>query len=105
MYAVITGASSGFGIEFARQFAKRKYNLCIVARREKNLLDLKTELENTYGVSVDTLTADLSIESEMNKVYNFTKEKDVDILVNNSGILTVGMSNVADLNKEMQLSM
>lgn len=103
MYAVVTGASSGFGIEFARQLAARKYDLCIAARRESNLLALKKELEKKYKVKVDVLPVDLSTDSGLKKLYKFTQKKNVDILINNSGIATAGMPNLADLDKEMEM--
>lgn len=103
MYAVITGASSGFGKEFARQFAKLNFDLCIIARRFQKLLDLKLELEKEYNVSIDVLSADLSLEEDMIKAYNFTKNKDVDILINNAGILAIGMPLEISLRKEMKM--
>lgn len=103
MYAVITGASSGFGIEFARQFAKRKYDLCIAARRESKLLELKAELEKAYGVTVDVCAVDLSEESGLKKLHDFTRGKAVDVLINNSGIATAGMPDAANLDEEMKM--
>jgi hypothetical protein len=103
MYAVITGASSGFGVEFARQFAKRKYDLCIAARRKDRLAALKKELESRYGIKVDIVQADLSTEKGLNKLYTFTKKKKVDILINNSGIATNGMPDKVDFEREIQM--
>lgn len=103
MYAVITGASSGFGMEFTRQFAKLGFDLCLIARRSQILLDLKIELENRYKISVDVLAADLSLEEDMIKAYTFTINKNVDVLINNAGILSIGMPLEVILSKEMKM--
>ena len=50
--ALITGASSGLGLEFAKIYAKNGYNLVIVARSEGKLYQLKAELENAYNIEV-----------------------------------------------------
>jgi uncharacterized protein len=103
MYAVITGASSGFGTEFARQFAKRGYDLCIAARRENKLIELKTELVKAYGITVDVFAVDLSDSSGPKKLHDFTAAKKPDVLINNSGIATNGMPGHTDLEEEMRM--
>lgn len=101
MYCVITGASSGFGREFANQFAARNYDLCIAARNIEKLTETKTILEQKYKIRVDALQCDLTTEEGIAKLYEFTKDKNVDILVNNAGILTGGMPDEIDLDKEL----
>lgn len=103
MYAVITGASSGFGIEFARQFAKRGCDLCIVARRETNLESLKKELTDDFKIHVDVFNADLSLEPECQRLHEFTKGKQVNVLVNNAGIAIGGMPDDIYLGKEIEM--
>ena len=58
--AVITGASAGIGKVYADRFAKRGYDLLLVARRKDRLDGLSKELQHKYGVKVDTLVADLT---------------------------------------------
>lgn len=60
--ALVTGASSGIGLEFARVMAARGLNVLVVARREERLLDLKAELEQQYGVQIFPFAADLAEE-------------------------------------------
>src|SRR5512147_2414748 len=60
--ALITGASAGLGVEFARQLAGRGYNLLLVARREDRLQELAKEIAATYGVQADVLAADLTTD-------------------------------------------
>lgn len=57
--ALITGASSGLGTEFARQWAERGADLVLVARRKERLEELSERLEQRYGVSARVIAADL----------------------------------------------
>jgi len=62
-YALITGASSGLGAEFARQLAGRGYNLILAARREDRLEALKAEIEALPGsTKIEVIVSDLSTE-------------------------------------------
>ena len=65
MKVLITGASSGIGRDVAREFAERNYDLIVVARDEKRLNELKTELEVKYNVNVKIVVKDLSELSQM----------------------------------------
>lgn len=84
---LITGASSGLGLEFARIFAKKGYHLVLVARREKKLLYLKKKLEKAYGIHVEVVIKDLSQKDAAREIFQYTEEKqiEVDILINNAG--------------------
>ncbi|HEY6379805.1 MAG TPA: SDR family NAD(P)-dependent oxidoreductase, partial [Candidatus Dormibacteraeota bacterium] len=57
--ALVTGASSGIGAEFARQLAVRGHDLVVVARRGERLEALRADLEARHGVTVTPLVADL----------------------------------------------
>lgn len=85
MRVLITGASSGIGKQLALRFAKRGYDLFLVARREELLVSLKEEIENEYHVDCDYLTIDLV--NNTRKIYEYTKDKNysISILVNNAG--------------------
>ena len=54
-YVVITGASSGIGKEFAKRFAKRDFDLLLVATNEDKLLQAKEEINAEYGINILTL--------------------------------------------------
>ena len=85
--ALITGASSGIGLEFARKFASEKNNLVLVARNEAKLNELADELKSAYGVTVKVIAADLSKLDEVQKVFDICKKEKIEIeyLVNNAG--------------------
>ena len=85
MLALITGASSGIGVEFARLLAINGYDLIITARREDRLTALKKTLEKMYKVSVEIFPADLSKISEVKKLAEYCFQKETDILINNAG--------------------
>ena len=58
--ALVTGASSGIGLEFARQLARKGYALAIVSNREQELADAAESLRTAFGVPVQTLCIDLT---------------------------------------------
>ena len=85
--ALITGASKGIGAELARTFASKNNNLILVARSEKELNDLKQELENKFDISVKVIAKDLTKSENVRAVYDEIKAfgMEVDYLVNNAG--------------------
>ncbi|MCK2027147.1 MULTISPECIES: SDR family NAD(P)-dependent oxidoreductase [Microbacterium] len=85
--ALITGASAGLGAEFARQLARRRGDLILVARSADALEALAAELRSEYGVAVEVLVADLSEEEGVSRVAERLRDTSdpVDLLVNNAG--------------------
>jgi short-subunit dehydrogenase len=83
--ALVTGASSGIGAEFARQLAGRGYSLVITARRAERLAALAADLSEKHGVQVQTLVADLADAGGIAAVEARLGTGDVDLLVNNAG--------------------
>ena len=67
---LITGASSGIGLELAKVSAARKHNLILVARNVKALTDLKMQLEQQYAVAVHVIQKDLSVSNAAESLYN-----------------------------------
>lgn len=98
-YAVITGASSGIGLEFAKILAQEKYHLILVARREDRLVKIKQEL----NTECDIIKADLSDENECYRLYEMIKDKKIDIFINNAGFGDCGLFIEGDLNKELNM--
>lgn len=103
--ALITGASSGFGAEFAKIFAKDGYNLVITARSTDKLEKLKQNIELEYGVDVFVYTSDLSLPASPQQLFNFTQQKGitVDVLVNNAGFGDLGNFAKSDLVRQQQM--
>jgi len=85
--AVITGASSGIGAATARKLASQGLKVILVARRQDRLEHLAEEIRNNGG-QAETLPADLSKESERQRVYSQVESKygHVDVLINNAGL-------------------
>lgn len=100
-YAVISGASSGIGREFARLFAHDGVNVVLVARGEAELKELARELETTYGVEAFVYAADLSDISRAVALHGFITEKQLDVtfLVNSAGFGDYGPVVSADWDK------
>ena len=69
-YVVITGASSGIGKEFAKRFAKRDFDLLLVATSEEKLLKAKEEINEEFNVNILTLISDLSKSDGAKAVYD-----------------------------------
>ena len=93
MLALITGASSGLGVEFARLLAMNGYDLIITARRKDRLMALKNAIEKKYGVKVEVVSADLSDVSEALNLAGKCFTKKIDILINNAGFGILGAIN------------
>lgn len=85
--ALITGASSGIGREFARLHASKGGDVIITARRAEELEALKTELEAEHRVAVTTIPLDLGAQGGAQKLYDAVKTtgNQVDVLINNAG--------------------
>lgn len=89
--ALITGASSGLGAEFARQLAARGYALVLVARRQERLEALAGELQERFGIPAQVLTADLSNPQDLGRLEKYVEGLErLDLLVNNAGFGTHG---------------
>mgnify|MGYP002752649073 CR=1 FL=1 len=86
MLALITGASSGLGVEFARLLAMNGYDLIITARRKDRLMALKNAIEMKYGINVEVVSADLSDVSEVLNLAGKCFTKKIDVLINNAGL-------------------
>ena len=84
--ALITGASSGIGLAFARLMAKKGHDLVLVSRDIKQLRVVQSELEKAHGIKVVAIAKDLSKPGSAKAVYEATKGHQIDILINNAGI-------------------
>ena len=84
-HALITGATSGFGLEFARQLVRQGYDFTLIARDKDRLIAVATELEAVPGTQVTVLAADLSDDDDTSRVVQHIAQHPVDLLINNAG--------------------
>lgn len=91
-YTLITGGSDGIGLELAKLFAENKHNLIIIARNKNRLEDIKNKFENEYGIKVEIIQCDLSVDKSYKKILKVVEEKKliVDNLINNAGVGSFG---------------
>lgn len=90
--ALVTGASSGLGADFARQLAGQGCRLILVARRAEKLQALRIEIFKRHAVEVDTIAMDLSAPDSSQELFDQLKARSltVDILINNAGYALFG---------------
>lgn len=103
--ALITGASGGIGLELARVFAARNYNLVLVARNQTRLQQIADELEARHGIIVRVLARDLTQISSAHEIYDQLQAENVaiDVLVNNAGFATYGAFWETSGDEELQM--
>lgn len=87
--AVITGATSGIGLEYAMQLAAAGYDIVVVSNRQKDNHRVATELAERYGVQAEPLYVDLTQADAAEQIYAFVQQRGlkVDVLINNAGML------------------
>lgn len=102
--AVITGASAGLGLCFAKKLAEYGFDLVLIARRKDRLQDIATRLESEHSIRCEIFPADLALDEDIKKVADQIKKiSDLDILINNAGFATLG--NFADVPVEKSMRM
>ena len=103
---LITGASNGFGMEFAKLFAKDNYNLVLVARSADRLKELGYSLQDEYQLQhVCIVQSDLSRPESPQEIYDELRQKgiQVDVLVNNAGAGLHGFFHETELDRELEI--
>lgn len=101
MKALVTGATSGIGLEMARYLASLHCDLILVARNKEKLLDVLKELEQITNVKI--VAADLSRESKVKELYVLLKNDDIDILINDAGFGILGEFTDTSLDDELEM--
>src|SRR6056297_1689100 len=100
-WALVTGASSGIGEQFALQLAERGLHVVMAARRKERLDTLASQIREQHGVDTRTISVDLSHENFMASLLPEIEGLDVGLLVNNAGFATTGPFIDNDLEKEI----
>lgn len=103
MLALITGASSGIGREFAKILAYRGFSLILVARRLDRLEELAADILECCDVDISIVDCDLSDEKNCYRLYKSIEHEKVDVLINNAGFGTYGSFLETDLKTETQM--
>jgi short-subunit dehydrogenase len=101
-WAVVTGASSGLGREFARALARRGHPVLAVARRRDRLETLATEVHRAGG-RLEPLVADLSTKAGIAALVERAASLEVELLVNNAGVAIYGPFATTDAEREREL--
>ena len=88
MRALITGGSSGMGLEFARQLAAKGHDLLLVSNQQEELAKTAAELSQAYGVKVIGRYQDLAKETAAEELFGYCQAENIqiDILINNAGM-------------------
>lgn len=101
MVALITGGSSGMGLEYARQLAEKGYNLVLVSNREEELSGAVAGLSKAFPVQVEGLFQDLALPSSADELFAWCQGRALvpDVLVNNAGMFFFKELTSADLGR------
>ena len=99
MKALITGASSGIGLDMARYLATKDCELILVSRNKEKLEEIQEQLPT----KVTIIVADLSNEQRVKELYVLAKKENIDILINNAGLGDFGYLTDTDINKDLEL--
>jgi len=108
-WALITGASSGIGAEFARRLAARGMHLVLVARRTELMESLAKEVHTAHGTKCEIISSDLSDMEQVAGLYEEMKKRNIKIslLINNAGFGHVGQileTDVARIHEMLRLN-
>ena len=99
MKALITGATSGIGLDMARYLATKKYELILVARNREKLEIIQEKLPT----KVTIIVADLADEQRVKELCIIAKKENIDILINNAGFGDFGYLPDTDMNKDLEM--
>ncbi|MFZ4797940.1 MAG: SDR family NAD(P)-dependent oxidoreductase [Bacteroidia bacterium] len=102
-WALITGASSGIGAEFAMQLAALNFNLVLVARRKEKLENLSAELIAKNNIETLVISLDLSKPDFLETLMEQTNHLDIGLLINNAGFAITGSFLNDQLENQLSL--
>jgi short-subunit dehydrogenase len=101
--ALVTGATSGIGLEFAHQLAQKGYDLILVSRNLNRLNETAHDLSNKYKVKAEVLKADLGTDEGIKLTRELINKEDIEFVVNNAGLGINKPFHATDLVEEVNL--
>jgi short-subunit dehydrogenase len=103
--ALITGASTGIGKDFAHIHAEKGGDLVVIARSQDKLEELKAELEKKYKVEVLVIAKDMGLANAPQEIYNEIKGAGIEIeyLINNAGFGALGKFHEMDMERQISM--
>ncbi|MCO5248971.1 MAG: SDR family NAD(P)-dependent oxidoreductase [Chitinophagales bacterium] len=102
-WAIVTGASSGLGVEYAKQLAGRGLNVVLVARRAELLEKLADEIKTTNNIEVKVVPLDLSKQGFIDELKTQVEGLNIGLIVNNAGINCEGDFYRGDLRRNLNM--
>jgi short-subunit dehydrogenase len=105
-WAVVTGASAGLGVEFAKLCAKDGYSLILIARRKEKMDELAADLlKNHADIQIKVIAQDLAKAGAAQTVHEkiMAITHDIDVLINNAGFGAAGSFPNPDLKRQMEM--
>lgn len=101
MFALVTGASSGIGLEYAKALAEKGYDMLIVSNQEKEIQETAVRLSEQFHVSVWPLYMNLAEKNAAQQLWQYTHDHNftVDLLVNNAGVFFFNDLTNTDSNR------
>ena len=104
-WTLITGASSGIGLELAKLFAADRSNLVLVARDESRLNQLAAELRARHDIQVKMVVKDLASATAAREIFDALPDTPVSVLVNNAGFGLYGPFAETDLSAQTGMTL
>lgn len=104
-WVLITGASSGIGLELAHVFARHRYNVVITSRDEAALQELAQDLEKKHGVKAHVILADLTQAAAPGELFAAVQQLkvEIDVLINNAGFGKFGFFYETEMEEELAM--
>lgn len=102
-WALITGATAGIGLEFARALAGRGMNCVLAARRADRLAAVADELRATHGIQARVVEVDLAAADGPEQLVHAVEDLEIGMLVSNAGVGYAGRFDKQDLSRLKQM--
>ena len=103
-WALVTGASSGLGVEFVRQLAAKGLNCVLVARRQDRMDALASDVQKTHGVQTRVIARDLTRDSACEQVAEAVADLEIGLLINNAGYGLAGKYHLLDPDRQVNMT-